>query len=211
MSVLFLRAQASCRSSFRRGRHRDPGWDIVLETDLDVEKMLDLDYGRCRLSVAVPEATGITSARHPRRLQVAVVPAHVGKFFRSWAGGRHHHGVGAAEVTPHLGMADLIVDLVSSGSTLNQQAGRGRGHRRSQAVLVASRRAWLPGEGDEELAAAIGRAGRRRQAISHGRRSDRCPGRSEELPPGVAGPTIMNIAGRDDIVAVRRRGQGRDL
>jgi len=209
MSVLFLRAQDIVR--FVHSGAVDmgiTGWDIVLETDLDVEKMLDLDYGRCRLSVAVPEATGITSAKDiPDGSKVATSFPHMaGKFFKEL--GKEVDIItvsGAAEVTPHLGVADLIVDLVSSGSTLKTNKLVEVGViAESQAVLVASKKSLATKEREmRELAAAIESV-----LAAEGKRYLMADVPIDVLDevrsflPGVAGPTIMNIAGRDDIVAV---------
>jgi len=112
---------------------------------------------------------------------------------------------GAAEVTPHLGVADLIVDLVSSGSTLKTN------HLKeiaviaeSQAVLIASKEVMKVKRTEmEELASAIRSvmdAERKRYLMA-----DVPIVSLDEVRgflPGIAGPTVMNIAGRDDVVAI---------
>lgn len=209
MSVLFLRAQDIVR--FVHSGSVDmgiTGWDIVLETDLEVEKMLDLDYGRCRLSVAAPEATGYRSAMDiPDGAKVATSFPHMaGKFFEGLGKKVDIITVsGAAEVTPHLGVADVIVDLVSSGSTLKtNKLVEVAVIAESQAVLVASKKG-LASKGTEmrELASAIESvlaAEDKRYLMA-----DVPVGILDEVRsflPGVAGPTVMNIAGRKDIVAI---------
>ena len=209
MSVLFLRAQDIVR--FVHSGSVDmgiTGWDIVLETDLEVEKMLDLDYGRCRLSVAAPEAAGYRSAMDiPDGAKVATSFPHMaGKFFEGL--GKKVDVItvsGAAEVTPHLGVADVIVDLVSSGSTLKtNKLVEVAVIAESQAVLVASKKS-LASKGTEmrELASAIESV-----LAAEGKRylmADVPVDILDEVRsflPGVAGPTVMNIAGRKDIVAI---------
>ncbi len=209
MSVLFLRAQDIVR--FVHSGSVDmgiTGWDIVLETDLEVEKMLDLDYGRCRLSVAAPEAAGYRSAKDiPDGAKVATSFPHMaGKFFEGL--GKKVDVItvsGAAEVTPHLGVADVIVDLVSSGSTLKtNKLVEVAVIAESQAVLVASKKG-LASKGTEmrELASAIESV-----LAAEGKRylmADVPVDILDEVRsflPGVAGPTVMNIAGRKDIVAI---------
>ena len=209
MSVLFLRAQDIVR--FVHSGSVDmgiTGWDIVLETDLEVEKMLDLDYGRCRLSVAAPEAAGYRSAMDiPDGAKVATSFPHMaGKFFEGLDKKVDIITVsGAAEVTPHLGVADVIVDLVSSGSTLKtNKLVEVAVIAQSQAVLVASKKS-LASKGTEmrELASAIESV-----LAAEGKRylmADVPVDILDEVRsflPGVAGPTVMNIAGRKDIVAI---------
>ncbi len=209
MSVLFLRAQDIVR--FVHSGSVDmgiTGWDIVLETDLEVEKMLDLDYGRCRLSVAAPEAAGYRTAKDiPDGSKVATSFPHMaGKFFDGLGKKVEIITVsGAAEVTPHLGVADVIVDLVSSGSTLKtNKLSEIAVIAESQAVLVASKKS-LKSRGTEmrELASAIESV-----LAAEGKRylmADVPVDILDEVRsflPGVAGPTVMNIAGREDIVAI---------
>ena len=185
------------------------GWDLVLESELDVKKMLDLGFGRCRLSVAVPESMGVDRPEDiPDGSIVATsFPNMTQKYFK-----KLHKKVkitdvsGAAEVTPHLGVADLIVDLVSSGSTLKTN------HLKeiavvadSQAVLIASKR--MEGKKGElmlELASAI-------QSVIEAEEkkylmADVPVSSLDEVKrilPGInQGPTVMNIVGRTDRGAI---------
>jgi ATP phosphoribosyltransferase len=97
------------------------GGDLVAESGRPVTALLDLGFGRCRLAVAARDDSGIASIEDmPAGARVATVFPHLTRrYFDSIA-----HDVtlvpisGAAEIAPHLGVADVIVDLVSSGSTL---------------------------------------------------------------------------------------------
>jgi len=79
-----------------------------------------LDYGRCRLSLAVPEGS---SYEGPASLQGKRIATSYPFTLESWL---RERGVtadivtlsGAVEIAPRLGRADLICDLVSTGSTL---------------------------------------------------------------------------------------------
>ena len=79
-----------------------------------------LDYGRCRLSLAVPEGSGYEG---PASLQGKRIATSYPFTLESWL---RERGVtadivtlsGAVEIAPRLGRADLICDLVSTGSTL---------------------------------------------------------------------------------------------
>ena len=60
LSIMFLRAQDIVRFVNRGAVDMGiTGWDLVLESGLDVMKMSDLNYGRCRLAVAVPDSSNI--------------------------------------------------------------------------------------------------------------------------------------------------------
>ena len=82
---------------------------------------LDLDIARCRMSVAVPEGFDYAGkVRQGARLRVATKYLHIAREFFA-AKGVHVDLIklyGSMELAPLTGMADAIVDLVSSGNTL---------------------------------------------------------------------------------------------
>ena len=95
------------------------GKDILLEYEPDVYELLDLGIGKCRMAVAAPSLF----RDDPRRtLRVAT------KFSRIAA--RHYlqkgrdidiiHLHGSIEVAPILGLSDVIVDIVETGTTLKE-------------------------------------------------------------------------------------------
>jgi ATP phosphoribosyltransferase len=84
------------------------------------ETVRDLDFGRCRLALAVPEGAGYTGLESLRGKRIATTfPFLLEQFLkRQLIGAEIVTLSGAVEVAPRLGRADLICDLVSSGSTL---------------------------------------------------------------------------------------------
>ena len=84
------------------------------------EVLRNLDFGRCRLSLAVPDGTAFDGIGSLRGKRIATTyPFMLERFLRE-------QGIdaeivklsGAVEIAPRLGRADLICDLVSTGSTL---------------------------------------------------------------------------------------------
>jgi ATP phosphoribosyltransferase len=206
---MFLRAQDIVRFVHRGAVDMGiTGYDLVLESGLKVHKLMDMGFGRCRLSVAVPESMGISSAKDiPNGSKVATSFPNMAKKYFDSLGKKVEITVisGAAEVTPHLGVADLIVDLVSSGSTLKTNRLKEIAIiAESQAVLIANREAMKTrGTELEELASAI-----RSVMDAEGKRylmADVPVTALDEVRaflPGIAGPTVMNLMGRDDVVAI---------
>lgn len=97
------------------------GADLIAESGREVEELLDLGFGRCRLSVAVPEDLGVSSVSELKSgTRVATsFPNVTRRFFADQGIDIEIASVtGACEIAPHLGVADVIVDLVSTGSTL---------------------------------------------------------------------------------------------
>lgn len=96
------------------------GANVTEEKRADVNVLRDLDYGTCRLSIAVPKNSEYRSAEDLKGKRIATsYPNLTREFFNK-------KGVeveiveisGAVEITPTLEVADAICDLVSSGGTL---------------------------------------------------------------------------------------------
>jgi ATP phosphoribosyltransferase len=96
------------------------GADVLMEQAADVYEPLDLGFGACRLAVAAPESAVQRNGRHATKLRVATkYPNLTERYFTQ-------KGIaieiiklyGSVELAPLVGLADRIVDLVSSGKTL---------------------------------------------------------------------------------------------
>ncbi|MUV61889.1 ATP phosphoribosyltransferase [Halobacterium sp. CBA1126] len=97
------------------------GLDQVRESGVgNVEDLLDLDYGRCRLVLAAPEDGDIDAAGDLAGKTVATeFPTITRAYFDERAVDPDIVEVtGATELTPHVEMADAIVDITSTGTTL---------------------------------------------------------------------------------------------
>ncbi|WP_292488089.1 ATP phosphoribosyltransferase [Methanohalobium sp.] len=95
------------------------GIDLVSETDADVDLMLDLNYGKSNLMLAVPEDSSIESVEELEGMKIGTeFPNITKKFFDSKNINIEVIKVsGACEMTPYIGVADAIVDISSSGTT----------------------------------------------------------------------------------------------
>lgn len=177
------------------------GWDLVCESGRDLEDRLDLGFGRCRMVVAAREESSVHGVADllrddaPRRV-ATVFPRLTREYFAGI--GRTVSVVpvsGAAEIAPHLGIADLIVDLTSTGSTL-----RMNGLREVATVLESSAR-LVTAPGNPRASAAIGdlatalesvlRARGRRYVMANVPRV--ALDRLRAVFPGLNGPTIVDI------------------
>ncbi len=96
------------------------GLDLVAESGTDAPLIRKLGYGRCRLTLAVPNDSPFRAAEDLAGLRVATSHMSLTKgFFAERAIPVDVIPVsGAAEVAPRLGLAEAIVDLVSTGSTM---------------------------------------------------------------------------------------------
>lgn len=185
------------------------GRDIVAESGRDLETLLDLDYGRCRLVVAARDDGDIH--RIPDLEDGTPVATSFPRLTREFFI-RHDKPVtlvpvsGATEIAPHLGVADVIVDLVSTGSTLKVNGLKEIATvLESTAVLVANRE--VLGAADtrrslDELVTALEsvlRARDKRYLMANIPRS--VVDEVGEVLPGLSGPTIVDIMDSGDLVA----------
>jgi len=99
------------------------GHDLILEREADIYELLDLGFGKCQLVVAVPESSAITSINDiPAVARVATeFPNLSRKYFEGLGKQVEILGVrGTSELAPAMGLAQIIVDVSSSGETLRK-------------------------------------------------------------------------------------------
>jgi ATP phosphoribosyltransferase len=175
------------------------GDDLLSETGAELPRVRSLGYGRCRLAAAVPtdspyqvidDLAGLRVATaHPntarrfferRRVPVEIIPIS-----------------GAVEVAPRLGLAEAIVDLVSTGSTLVMNGLRQIGDvLDSEAILVANPAAHQDRSADVAaidtmLSAVIAARGRKYLMMNApAPRLDQI----QELLPALESPTVIPLA-----------------
>ncbi len=188
------------------------GRDLVVESGRALHELLDLEFGRCRLVVAAREDSGVTSLSSlplSGRPRVATVfPKLVARYFAEL--GRTVDIVpvsGAAEIAPHLGIADIVVDLTSTGSTLKVNGLRevatvlqssARLITSPAALADASRRETL--EGLATALASVLRARGQRYVMANVPRD--ALDRVRTVLPGLNGPTVIDIMNGGTHVAV---------
>ena len=95
------------------------GKDILLETNPDVYELADLQVGKCKVSVAAPKGfeNGVTAP-----LKVATKYVNIAKEYYA-SKGREIEVIqlsGSIELAPILGLSDVIVDIVETGTTLRE-------------------------------------------------------------------------------------------
>ena len=95
------------------------GKDILLEYSPDVYELLDLDIGKCRMCVAAPKACDPDGINN---LRVASKFVNIASDYYT-SMGRDIDIIklnGSVELAPILGLSDVIVDIVETGTTLKE-------------------------------------------------------------------------------------------
>ncbi len=175
---------------------RDLLAELAHESEHELEMLLDLGFGRCRLAAAVPQGSPLDKIEDLKGLKVATSHPKVVRTFFDDRG--IEIGVvplrGSIEVAPRLGVADAVVDLVSTGSTLIVNGLREIGTiLHSEAVLIARKGA---GNGEAErmataLRAVVAARGKRYILLNAPEGSI---DRIATLIPGLEAPTVVPLA-----------------
>jgi len=183
------------------------GHDQISEAEPDnVTELLDLGFGQCRLVLAAPEDGEITAVEDLAGKKVATeFPTITRRYFEERGVDPEIVEVtGATELTPHVEMADAIVDITSTGTTLkvNRLA-------IIDEVLDSSVRLFARDDVDddekvrqvatalESVLAADGKRYLMMNVPADGLDDVR------DVIPGMGGPTVMDIAdGEENLVAV---------
>ena len=95
------------------------GKDILLEYEPDIYELLDLNLGKCRMAVA---AKADFRDNPQKTLRVATKFANIAKNYYTSLGRDIDiiHLNGSIEIAPILGLSDVIVDIVETGTTLKE-------------------------------------------------------------------------------------------
>ncbi len=167
-----------------------------------------LEFGRCRLSLAVPDTRSYEGIVSLSGTRIATTYPHLlGRYLKDRDVQAEIVTLsGAVEIAPRLGRADLICDLVSTGSTLQAN------HLKevetvleSHAVLIRTPRALPPAKNDwvERLLLRIDGVQQVRESkyiMLHAPRS--ALGEIRRLLPGSESPTIIPLEGTVNRVAI---------
>lgn len=184
------------------------GLDLVKETNRKVEILMELDFGKCRLVVAVPEDSPIERVDEVKDgCTVATCFPNLTREYFSKKGKRVELAEmsGATEVAPEIGLADIITDLTETGSTLKLNHLKEIGIvLESKAVMICNSSSLTKKkERIEEVTDAIKSvmsASKKRYLMANVPKTSLS--NLNILLPGISGPTVMNIYGREDMVAI---------
>ncbi len=190
------------------------GLDQVREAGVEgVEELVDLGFGTCRLVLAAPEDGEINSVE---ALEGGTVATEFPNIARSFFADRGVDAAvvevsGATELTPHVDMADAIIDITSTGTTLKMNRLAVIEEVLQSSVRLFARADVVDDEKTRQLARALESV-----IAAEGKRYLMMNAPESELDvirdvlPGLGGPTVMDIAG-DDLVAVHAVVDERDV
>ncbi|WP_248515874.1 ATP phosphoribosyltransferase [Salinarchaeum laminariae] len=177
------------------------GRDQIAEAAPDnVTELLDLGFGECRLVLAAPEEGGIETPEDVAGGKVATEFPTITRNYLEEAGidAKVVEVTGATELTPHAGMADAIVDITSTGTTLQVNRLAIIDEVLQSSVQLFAREDAATDEKVEQVTTAmesvLDAEGKRYLMMNVPR--DQLEDVREQIP-GLGGPTVMDVADRE--------------
>jgi ATP phosphoribosyltransferase len=188
------------------------GADLVAESEAEVVHRLDLGVGHCRLALCVPDDSPIDD---PRQLAGRRVATSFPRVTQQWLAkrGAEAHLVdlsGSVEVMVTLGVADAIVDLVETGSTLAANRLRVLAEiGRYETVLIQDPRISHPELADRIVRRLDGIVIARGWSLLEYNVPRARLAEAEAITPGFKSPTVMALEDSNwcAIRAMVRRGE----
>ena len=192
------------------------GYDQVREAGVEtVAELLDLEFGRCRLVLAAPEDGDITGVADLSGKTVATEFPNITREFFADTGVEPAivEVSGATELTPHVEMADAIVDITSTGTTLKMNRLAVVEEVLSSSVRLFGREDVLEDPKVEEVRTALAsvKQAEGKRYLMMNVPQDRLEA-VRDVIPGLGGPTVMDVAnGEGEKVAVHAVVDERDV
>jgi ATP phosphoribosyltransferase len=180
------------------------GRDVLKESEISLETLLELGFGKCHLAIAVPKEGMIENIKDLQQKRIATsYPRVLARYLReNKIDARVVSISGSVELAPSLKVADAICDLVSTGSTLRTHDLKSiTTVLESQAVLVVPTQNFPTAE----KAAIIDQLARRIDAVLAAERTkyivlNAPKNKVDEIArviPGIKSPTVMPLYNPD--------------
>ena len=175
------------------------GENVMYEKGRKVAVVEKLGFGKCRLSVAIPRSQQYENIQSLNGKRIATSYPNLVKQFldKNGVDGEIHEISGSVEIAPGIGLADVVADLVSSGSTLFMNGLKEvETILQSQSVLIRNEKL------NEEQLALLNKLLFRIQAVKKAKRNKyvllNAPNSKLNeiisLLPGMKSPTVLPLA-----------------
>jgi ATP phosphoribosyltransferase len=177
------------------------GEDMLQEREAKIEKLLKLNFGACKVVVAAPKDSKVKSSKdYKGGLKVATKLVNIAKnyFSKQNAYCEVIPIAGATELAPYLGIADLIVDQVSTGTTLTENNLRIVDVIMESNIYLVANKQSLASKGDDIDALKISIEGvvtaDVKRYIMMNVTSDEALVRVVKVVPCMESPTVLKLA-----------------
>ena len=96
------------------------GQNLIQESELNIDEIMNLNFSRCRVSIAIPLNMKYSGLKDLNNLKIATsYPNTLKKFLSNNNINCEIHKInGSVEISPNIGLSDAVCDIVSTGNTL---------------------------------------------------------------------------------------------
>ena len=172
------------------------GADLVAESRAELIERLELGVGECRLAICVPDDSPVKNARELDGCRVATSFPNVTERYLAEHGAKAHlvNLSGSVEIMIALGVADAIVDLVETGSTLAANRLRILEEiNRYQTILVQNNSQRYPDVADRVVRRLEGVVIARSYSLLEYNIPRAKLKAAEQITPGFNSPTVSSL------------------
>lgn len=206
ISVLFARARDIPEYVYMNAAQAGiTGYDMVVESGVDVEVLLKLGFGKAKLVIAAPAESDIKTVEDLEGKRIATEFRRIAERFFKEKGIKVKivEVSGACENAPQIGIADAIMDLTSTGTTLRINNLRVvEDVLETEAVLIVNKEH----KGSFDVKALVTSI----QGVLNARGMMylmmNVPAKAlddvKRIVPGLKGPTVMKVESDEDMLAV---------
>ncbi|WP_323737260.1 ATP phosphoribosyltransferase [Methanosphaera sp. ISO3-F5] len=184
------------------------GLDLIKEKKADVELLEDLHFGYTKLVIAAPETSDFKTAEDLKN--VKTVATEFPQLTKDYFTNKNINAkilslTGATEVAPLIGVADVISDLTSTGTTLKMNHLREIDTILESSIMLIANKDSLKTKYDKIESIQTGiigviQAEGKKLIMANVKKEDL--NEIKEAMPGMGGPTISEIYGKEGIVSV---------
>ncbi len=206
INVLFARAKDIPEYVYMNAAQAGiTGYDMVVESGVDVDVLLKLGFGKAKLVIAVPAESSVRSVEDLEGMRVATEFRNIAKRFFDEKGIEVEivEVSGACENAPQIGIADAILDLTSTGTTLKINNLRVVEEvLETEAVLIVNKE-WKESFEVKALVTSIrGVLNARGMMYLMMNVPEDALEDVKRIVPGLKGPTVMKVESDENMLAV---------
>ncbi len=119
------------------------GLDVITEQNLDIVDLLDMQLGRCKVAIGIKNEDELDWSRADIKVATKMVNITKNYFAKKAVGVEVIKLYGSIELAPLIGLADAIVDIVETGSTMRENGLRvAEDIMESSAHLIANKNSF---------------------------------------------------------------------
>jgi len=125
------------------------GLDVITEKELDIINLMDMNLGRCKVAIGIKNEDELDWSKPDIKVATKMVNITKNYFAQKAVGVEVIKLYGSIELAPLVGLADAIVDIVETGSTMRENGLKvAEDIMESSAHLIANKNSYYAKKGE---------------------------------------------------------------